>query len=169
MSGNQVILNFEGLIDFQTSEVLLQQVKNDLDSHPISKTLKKRIYSVMVECIENVMRHSDSKMVKGYQPSIRLEKTHELYEIVAGNIISNLKVGLLEEKLEKIVHSNEEQLHEMYEKQIDRDAILVTDGAGLGFLTMALKSGRPIEYKITEVNDEFSVFELCVSIPVDTK
>lgn len=166
MSDNEVILNYEGPIDFETIEKLLRQVKDDLASHNIKKVVKKRIYSILVECLENILRHSISAGENSVHPYIKLEKGINEYQVTAGNLILNSTITLLEEKLSKIAHSDKEHLQKMYKDQINEEAVLTKDGAGLGFITIALKSNIPLNYEIIAVNDQFSVFELRVIVSI---
>jgi hypothetical protein len=167
MSDNEVILNYEGPIDFETLEKILRLVKDDLASHNIKKVVKKRIYSILVECLENILRHGTDISDNRIHPYIKLEKGINVYQVTAGNLILNSTITLLEEKLSKIAHCNKEQLQIMYKNQINKDAVLSKDGAGLGFITIALKSNIPLNYKFIPVNDQFSVFELQVIIHIE--
>lgn len=167
MSDNLVILNYEGPVKFDTTEKLLQQVKIDLASHDIKKILKKRIYTILVECIENMLRHHAEDKKNSVQPYIKLEKDTFEYRVTTRNLILNSDVAILKAKLDKIANSDMGQLHDMYEAQINQDADLTQNGAGLGLLTIALKSNNPLNYNVIPVNEQHSVFELQVIITID--
>jgi len=167
MPKNQTILNYKGPIEFKTTEILLQKVKNDLEGHNIKKVLKKRVYNIMVECIENILRHNASDPDTKIHPYILLEKGAEEYLITAGNLITNDDVGLLKEKLNIVSNLNKEGLLKMYDNQINKEDVIIEDGAGLGIITIALKSNSKINYNFTTVNEQYSVFELQISVPFD--
>lgn len=167
MSKNQTILNYKGPIEFKTIELLLQKVKNDLEPQNIRKVLKKRVYNIMVECIENILKHKVTDASTEIHPYILLEKDKRKYLITAGNVISNEDVELLRQKLNDIINQDKEVLLKMYEDQINREEILQETGAGLGLITMALKSNSKISYSFTPVNGKLSVFELQVTVPFD--
>lgn len=167
MSDNLVILNYEGPVKYETTGTLLQQVKDDLETYDIKKTLKKRIYSILVECIENILRHNTAEGESTHQPYIKLVKGTSEYRITTGNLILNKNVDALRERLNTIIHSDKEQLKQMYEKQINQDAILGTRGAGLGLITIALKTDHPIHFEFIAMNEHLSIFELQVIIPIE--
>jgi hypothetical protein len=121
----------------------------------------------MVECIENMLRHRARVEGKSVFPYVKLEKGIHEYRVTCGNLILNSHVAVLEEKLKKISNSDKEQLREMYKEQINQDFILTKDGAGLGFITIAQKSNTPLSYKFIAVNEQLSIFELKVNIPID--
>ncbi|HBH47068.1 MAG TPA: hypothetical protein DDX98_00415 [Bacteroidales bacterium] len=168
MTGNQTILNYKGPIEFKTTEILLQKVKNDLEAHTIKKVLKKRVYNIMVECVENILRHKAGDPDTAIHPYIVLEKGVGEYFITAGNLIANNEVALLKEKLTDVSNQNREGLRKMYDNQINKENTIDTDGAGLGIITIAMKSDNKINYSFNPINEQFSVFELQVSIPIET-
>lgn len=167
MSANEVILNYQGPVDFETTEKLLRQVKDKLASHDIKKVYKKRVYSILVECIENILRHTDGNREESVDPYIRLEKGILEYKITTSNLLLKSNLSLIKEKLSIIAKSDKEQLQKMYKDQINKEIDLTKNSAGLGFITIALKSNSPLYYEFNEVDEQFSVFELRVTIPID--
>ncbi len=169
MAKIQTILNYRGPIEFETTEILLQKVKKDLEVHSIKKVLKKRVYNIMVECIENMLRHHAAPSDTSIHPYISLEKGQQEYLITAGNLISNEEVDDLQLKIDHVKKQDKEGLLKMYEDQINKDTIAKNKGAGLGIITIALKANSKINYNFTPVNNELSVFELQVSVPLEHK
>lgn len=165
MSMNQTILDYKGPIEFKVIEVLLQKVKNDLRKHDIKKVLKKRVYNIIVECVENILKHEITQMPTNIHPYIILEKGNTHFLVTAGNLILNEEVEVLKERLNEVTRMDKEGLLKMYENQINKENTLMQDGAGLGIITIALKSNNKISYKFTRVNEQLSVFELQVTVP----
>jgi len=58
-------------------------------------------------------------------------------------------------------------LLKMYDNQINKEDVIIEDGAGLGIITIALKSNSKINYSFTTVNEQLSVFELQITVPFD--
>ena len=167
MPNNETILNYEGPIEFEITEELLQKVKCDLEPHDIRKVLKKRVYNILVECIENILRHKAGDANTSVHPYIKLESDKDAYLITAGNLIEKDEVNDLKSKLDVVVLQNKEQLQKMYEEQINKEEIPTHNGAGLGILTIALKSNNKIDYGFKTIDNKYSVFELRVTIPVE--
>ncbi|SMO38044.1 hypothetical protein SAMN06265379_101393 [Saccharicrinis carchari] len=165
MSENKIILRYQGPIEFKTTEILLQKVKNDLEKNAINKVIKKRVYNIMVECIENVLKHHEVDPCTKIHPYIILEKFRNQYLITAGNLISNDEVSVLKQKLYDAKHKDKASLLKMYENQINKENILLNKGAGLGIITIALKANSNFDYSFSPVNKQSSIYELKVSIP----
>ena len=165
MSKAQIILNYKGPIEFKTTEILLQKVKNDLEVHSIKKVLKKRVYNIMVECIENIHRHHADDPHNKIHPYIVLEKNDGEYLITAGNLIANDEVDVLQQKINNVIKQDKSTLLKMYDDQINKEEILFNKGAGLGIITIALKASGRLNYNFTAINEQSSVFELQVTVP----
>ncbi len=162
---NQTILNYKGPIEFEVVETLLQKVKGDLEKHDIKKVLKKRVYNVIVECVENMLKHTTKTANSNLHPYILLEKGQQSFQIITGNLIANAEVKSLTTRLDQVNKLDAEGLKAFYEKQITREDIFQQEGAGLGIITIAQKSNSQIDYTFTKVDDELSVFEIRVTIP----
>ena len=165
MSETQTILNYQGFIEFKTTEILLQKVKNDLETHSINKVIKKRVYNIMVECIENVLRHHVADPNEKIHPYIVLIKERNRYLITAGNLISNDKITELRQKLNDAKNQDKATLLKMYANQIGKEDVLLNKGAGLGIITIAIKANNNFNYSFAHVNKQTSIFELQVTIP----
>lgn len=167
MPDNHTILNYVGPIDFNTTESLLHKVKDELEGHDIKKVFKKRVYKIMVECIENILRHNTVKSDNGLYPYIELVKEAKGYLIKVSNLVQNTDVDRFKRHLFVISNQNNEGLRNMYENQINKKDILEEDGAGLGIITIAMNSNNNINYTFRKMNEKFSVYELEVVVQLD--
>jgi len=167
MLKNQTILNYRGPIEFKIIEVLLQNVKNGLEEYDIKKVFKKRVYNIIVECIENILKHKTTEKGTKIHPYIVLEKRSTRFFITAGNLILNEEVDFLKQKLNDVSRLDKDGLLKMYENQINKEDISMQNGAGLGIITIALKSNNKIRYSFTPVDERLSVFELQVTVPFE--
>lgn len=165
MSETQTILNYQGFIEFKTTEILLQKVKNNLDKHSIDKVVKKRVYNIMVECIENILKHHAVDPNEKIHPYIVLKKEDNKYLITAGNLILNEEIDILKQKLNDAKNQDRATLLKMYEHQIAKEDVLINKGAGLGILTIALKANNDFSYSFAPLDKELSIFELQVAVP----
>ena len=59
---------------------------------------------------------------------------------------------------------DEAEITSLYEETIRRKPSLKEKGAGLGIILIRLKSGNNLDYHFTEINREFSFFEIKIAI-----
>jgi hypothetical protein len=130
----------------------------------LDRTAGKRLYSIVVECLENIIRHSSISPSKNPQFYSYISATDQnsKISIKAGNPIEKSRESLLGKKLDHINSLDCEAITSFYDETINRETIPGSDGAGagLGFIMIKLKSGNNITYKFTEIDNRFSFFEI---------
>jgi hypothetical protein len=168
MMTNHVILIYEGDFTQQTTKSILTMAERNLESSGEESTIKKRIFNVMVEALQNIVKHSDETetLEKGkHHAAIFLIGNEESkYSIMSGNPIKKENVASLKSALEKINSLDKEGLKELYKDIIKNSTLSEKGGAGLGFVDMARKSGEKLEWAFVDVDDEVSFFCLKVNI-----
>lgn len=168
MGKTQIILIYNDWFTFQSIELILQKLKETHSFQILNKSLQKRIYSVIVECTENIKKYSIDKLPsvlnQAGSPHISLKKQGNNYIVKAGNPILNQNANDLKCRLEKMNNLNKEGLNKLYENIIKKEFTSEKNGAGLGLVTIALKASSKIIYKITRLDENYSFFELEVEI-----
>ncbi|OQY03738.1 MAG: hypothetical protein B6I20_04410 [Bacteroidetes bacterium 4572_117] len=132
--------------------------------------LKKKIYFVMVECLQNITKHQDKvKDIVGDEAGILvLQKQNNKYYITTGNAIENKNIDTLVGLLQKVNSLGAKELKTYYQKLLINGEISDKGGAGLGLIAMARKTGNKLLYDFQEVNDDFSYFYLRTEMPLST-
>ena len=168
MGETETILTYNDRVTFQSIGLILKSLKETPEFQILNKSLQKRIYSIIVECTENIKKYSIDTlqivMDKAGSHHISLKKQGSNFIIYAGNPILNQNVDDLKSRLEEINNLNKEGLNELYENIINKEFASEKNGAGLGLITIALKASSKIIYKITRLDENYSYFELEVEI-----
>ena len=73
-------------------------------------------------------------------------------------------VDPLKLKLDKVNELNTEELKKLYEEVINKEAGDTDTGAGLGLITMALRTDVDIEYSFVPVDTGYSFFTMKIDI-----
>lgn len=166
MSEPGILLNYNGFVDHKTIDQLLKKIKGNKEFQSLNKTTGKRVYAIIVECLENIAKHSVKSVVVNArsQPFLSAVIQNDQIFIKAGNPIFKIKTGLLTRKLQHVNQLDEGALILLYEKIINKELLKVDNGAGLGFIIMKLKSGNKIDYSFTNIDNSLSYFYFQVSI-----
>ena len=168
MGKTEIILDYNDKITFHSIDLLLDKLKETYEFQVLEKSIRKRIYSILVECAENIYKYSADNFSiandKNRLPEISLKKQGTTYIIKAGNLILNQNIGNLTIRLKEVNQLSKAGLKELYEKIINKKSDVEKEGAGLGIVTMALKADSKIKYKFTLINKSFSYFELQMEI-----
>jgi len=163
MLSQNLILVYEGEFTQEITKSVLAMAERNMDSFGEESSVKRKVFNVMVECLQNIVKHSDSLEgeEKGKHNAIfMVGKDEDRYIISSGNPIKNENVKGLETKLQQINDLDKEGLKSMHKDIIKRTEISDKGGAGLGFVDMARKSGQKLGFAFTQMNDEYSFFSL---------
>jgi hypothetical protein len=167
MVENQLLLAYKDNINEETSDQLIAMVDSKMVGFDEEKKIKKKVFNVLVECLQNVSRHAEPEKGKDHESSILLiGRNDNGFFIITGNMMSNDKTDELKTKLEQINQYNPEELRDKYKEMMNQMEFSDKGGAGLGLLDIARKSANKFEYDFRKLGDKKTYFTLKVNIPV---
>lgn len=148
---------------------LLSLAQTFLEKSEDTTKLKKKIYFVMVECLQNVTRHQDINGETNNDSGILvLQKQNNKYYITTGNIIENKNIDNLKSTLEKVNSFSSFELKKYYQEILITGNISEKGGAGLGLIAMARKTENKLLFDFQKINNKSSYFYLRTEIPLST-
>jgi len=169
MREQSIILIYEGEFTQEITKSVLAMAERNMDSMGEESSVKRKVFNVMVECLQNIVKHSedpDSAKKETNTAIFLLGKQDDAYVVSSGNPINNETKKIVQERLDKINSLDKEGLKEMY-KEIIKNGSGLTEkgGAGLGFVDIARKSGQKLEYSFEKLDDSSSFFCLRTVVP----
>ncbi len=166
MADNNIFFIWSSHISTGVEREVLTLAESKLNGPEIEMNVRRRVFSVLVEIMENVAKYSPGKEPeKQYgMPVAMIRFDDEVYSITTGNLIQNEKVEDLKSKLDYINMSDKPGLKELFRSSISGQSIK-TDGTGnMGLIDMARKSGSKLVYKFEQLNDQYSYYILTVKV-----
>jgi hypothetical protein len=156
----EVLVDFTGPINSETIESILIKYKQSEGYKKIDKITGKRVYAIIVECLDNISKHSCTGQVNQSLPNPNLSviKQQNKIAIITRNFTTENNKKEIVSRIDQINNLDETDLKVLYDKIINCDLKPHERGAGLGFILMALKSGKKIQYSFTE-SDHLNSFE----------
>jgi glucose-6-phosphate-specific signal transduction histidine kinase len=165
MSDQNLILVYEGEFTQEITKSVLSMAERNLDSIGEEQNTKRKVFNVMVECLQNICKHADGMKKEIERRAIfMIGMENDSYMITSGNYIVNENIEGLEAKLHQINNLDKEGLKNLYKDLIKNGELSEKGGAGLGFVDIARKSGQKLEYDFTKVNEECSFFSFKTKI-----
>ncbi len=150
---------YRGEFSNDISHFILSLAEKNIGRSGIKSRVKKRVFHIMVESIQNITRHQDAPET---HPELRaiftIQKNEGLYFVTTGNIIENDKIEDLQQKLNKVNSLDKDELTKFYREILSDGKISEKGGAGLGLIEIARKAGNKLFYDFNKINDEFSFF-----------
>jgi len=167
MMDNHIILSFKGEITSDIITMVLQIMESRLEAEEAKSTVKKKIFNILVECMQNLYHHAEPEVdgeVSTRKAMLEMYFDDSYYNIITGNYMRNEEVEKLKTRLDKVNSLSKEDLRKFYREILDNNQISQKGGANLGMIDMARKSGEKLDYHFTEVNDKLTFFDLRVRI-----
>ncbi len=166
MRYNQVNLAYEGEITHQITKAFTSLTEANMAADEDDNSVQKKVFHVMVECLQNISKHaetSDSKTKDGRGIFI-VSKGDSEYNVTTGNLIANDKIPALRGMLDNINNLDKEGLKRLYKQQIREGRLSDKEGAGLGFIDIARKTGERLVFNFLQIDDKTSLFVLISTI-----
>ena len=165
MYSQKVILTYQGEFTQDITKSVLSMAEKNLDSQGEENSIKRKVFNVMVECLQNIVKHShkgDNILDKAI---FIIGQTENTYKIATGNFIAQKEVDSLKGKLEQVNQLDKDGLKTLYKDLIkNKDGLSEKGGAGLGLVDIARKSGNRIDYQFNSYDQDHSFFSLKTSI-----
>lgn len=166
---HEISLVFEGQVTHPVMKTLTNLMEEQLEESQENEIIRRRVYHVMVESLQNINRHADAVGDPEHQYPGRglllVDKQEDSYNVTTGNIVNKYQVEELSLFLGKINNLDNEGLDDMYKSQLQEGQISLTGGAGLGFIDIRRKTGHPLNYRFITIDDNtfFFVFTSKIS------
>ncbi|PJA07403.1 MAG: hypothetical protein COX70_06815 [Flavobacteriales bacterium CG_4_10_14_0_2_um_filter_32_8] len=127
-------------------------------------SIKKRLSYLVIECIHNIIFHSNITSDKNQLAYLLIIKNELGYTIYASNAMETKNIVMLEAKINDLLAIKKSALSNLFKKKIQTPEINENGYAGLGLLTIMDKSGKDFNYKIAKVSQTFALFHLEINI-----
>ncbi|MCH8317891.1 MAG: hypothetical protein IIA88_05250 [Bacteroidetes bacterium] len=168
MRSNNLLLVYEGEFTQEVVLNVLSMAEGNISGDGDTSSLKKGVFNVITEVLQNVCKHADelnpdNKVISGL--FVIGEDPPDNYIVTSGNLILNNKIGPLRSRIDEINSMDIIGLNNFYDIEITNDEnVSYKGGARLGLIDLAIKSGQKLEYNFIPVNKKVSFYSLQVRV-----
>jgi len=169
MVEKRLTLVYEGEVTQDITKAFTSMTEKNLDKIEEDGRIKKKVYHVMVECLQNIAKHADDdtdtasdKLSDGLSKSgiFVVGSDDDEYFITSGNSILNENIPALKDLINNVNSLDKDGLKELYKFKMKENAISDKGGAGLGFIDIVRKTGNSLEYYFEPIDAKSSFFIL---------
>lgn len=171
MERNNILLSFKGNITSELLTSILVIIENKLENLDESPKVKKKVYNVLVECLQNLYHHMDEipNQEGDTDDSKRsaifmIGKEDSDYKIITGNYMYSENVEGLKGKMDKVNSLTPEELKAYYKEVLNNGMMSEKGGGGLGMIDIARKSGQKLDYEFLPIDNKYTFFTLNIKI-----
>ena len=170
----RIMLSFKGDLSPDLVTALLGLVERKMELIETDQRIRKRVFNVVMECLQNLFHHNarltvkDGEVVRTDEPQgvVMIAQNDKGYSVLTGNFMAAEEVTGLKEHLDRINGCEPEQLRDLYKETLSDGRFTRAGGGGLGIIDIARKSGRKLEYGFVPLDRENAFFSLNVNVTV---
>ncbi len=157
---------YKGQLNHQIMKLFTAMAEDKISKANDDHSIKRKVFHVMVELLQNITKHSDDFDEKGIGNGIFVIGEREnYYYVITGNMINSSKVKELENMIQYLNNLKKNELHQLHKHKMVGGKISKKGGAGLGLIDILRKTGEKFSYQFLKLDESFHFFILKVSIP----
>src|SRR3972149_6680529 len=106
MKAHEITLVYEGEIRHQITKAFTSLTESNMAKEEESNTVQKKVFHVMVECLQNISNHADdfgsNECLFSGRVIFLVAKGKDDYSVTTGNAVDNSKIADLKRLLEQV-------------------------------------------------------------------
>ena len=133
MGEGEILQAFSGVIGKSDVDKLLSYAESKIKDVALTKTKEKRVYSLYIECLQNLFHHISKDCPSCKQKGIiLLTNNNETFNIITSNYVDNDKVEVFSKQLDKLNTLRMEEIKQLYKNSLENNGYSEKGGGGLG-------------------------------------
>lgn len=164
MDNNQVLFSHTGIFSQDLINSLSEASEEILIGLSERKPIIKRVFSILIEGLQNIRKHGESLGKDHKSGMVILSHDDQAYCLTFGNLVLRSEVTNISLKLNQLNSLSDSDVKELYMQVLSKGILSNKGGAGLGFITMRLKSKSPLGFDFYHLDDTNSYFVVTVKL-----
>lgn len=165
---HSILVKHFGELSQESISNLEGQVESSVIENAIAKGPLRKIFFISVETLQNMLIHGHKNAEGSQRSFFILSKNHTKVDMISANLISNDAVPVLQKQID-VINGFEDpaELKQYYMEHLENNQLSEKGGAGLGFITIAMKSGNKLKVEFNKINDQYSLFLLNSAVNIE--
>lgn len=168
-----IVFAYSGYITESVLGSVGDALKRKLSYEDADTRTIRSVFAVFVEQMQNIIRYSVEQIPARDAQGITGELRYGIltigqegtdYVVHAGNLVRAGDVAQMRESLSALQRMSREDMKAAYKDQLRSGPPAGSKGAGIGFIEIARRASKPIEFDFMEVDADHAFFALKASI-----
>jgi len=139
-------------------------VEDQMTNYGDKRHIIKRMFSILIEGLQNIRIHGGTDDDNNQIAFLLIARNRQNYKILLGNIVEKEDRSGLKMYLGNINNHDEKELKTLYIKVLTNGYLSKKGGAGLGVITMRLKSSSDLNYRLYNLSNGKTFFAVEVEL-----
>ena len=165
LQAQKVLIAYSGYVSEGIVYALGDALKQKLALDDTDRNLTRRIFSVFVEQVQNIIRYSDESEAGRDAVSAPLRSgvvtvgvDQGRFFVVCANIMDASKAPRLRERLELLAGMDQDALRTYYRQKLRDESEAESQGGTIGLIEIARRASAPIEFDFLQVDARSTFF-----------
>lgn len=160
----RVILSHFGEISQELVNSLSVSIENIMIDSKDKKGVVKRMFSILVEGLQNIRIHGERDENQRQTSFLTILQTESHYKLTLANLVNTNNIPKIIDRINQLNNLDLIEVKNLYMEVLSNGIMSNKGGAGLGFITMSLKSKNQLDYSASEVSEFLTLLSLEIKI-----
>ena len=161
---NRIISSYIGDLAEGLTYTLTNKLEESLLEKGIEKNIIRRVFSIVIEGLQNIRLHGEYDDEGQKLAAFILWQENGIYRMCFSNLIDQTDKDRMKELVKKINNLDKRSLKQHYISVMNNGIISKAGGAGLGLITIAMKSENPVELEFIDLAMDLSIITFSVKL-----
>jgi hypothetical protein len=167
-SQGDIILSYDGVLNSETITKLEAEIEGKIVAMGLPKAVIRKVFFICIESLQNMLIHGYKNEAGAQHNFFILSVTEKAVKMIGANLIYNPAIEKLKKHIDRInSFSDPADLRTYYLEHLENNELSEKGGAGLGFITIGMKSGNKLYTEFATINDNRSLFLMGVTVNLD--
>lgn len=162
--GEELLISYFGPIKEENLEKILNNLEKKTSQ--FSNKVKRKIFLITVEMIQNLYHHSTNKENQKELNSciftVTSNNNNSIFKFTTGNFITHEELLNLEAKINQVNQLSNTEIRSLYKKVLGNNKFSNKGGGGLGIIDIKRKSELPLKINKIYFNKNLYFFNFIV-------
>lgn len=164
----ELLLAYDGVLNSETISKLESEIESKILEKSMPKMVVKKVFFICIESLQNMFIHGYKDDNGAKHNFFILYCTSAAVKMIGSNLIHNPAIEKLKKHIDRINSFNDPaDLKTYYLEHLENNELSEKGGAGLGFITIGMKSGNKLRTEFEQINDNRSLFLMEVTINLE--
>ncbi len=175
MHDNNIQFSYKGPLTQDILTSFGESIREKLHTDDCDEKVVRRIFAILVETAQNILKYSSDRteIPSAFMKDAGIgiigigNLTEKQFMVFSGNVIHPEEMPDIKARIDLLNSLTTAELTLHYQKQLKEGTITSDGSAGLGWIDIARKANRPLEYQFVELNSGDLFFEITIHISVE--
>jgi Family of unknown function (DUF6272) len=164
MQSHRFLLSYRGSFSQDITLSLLGMMEHKLDREEKEPAIRKKVFHVMMECLQNICNTSDDSLDDNNQTMFLLGKNESEYFIFSSKLVNRQRYPSLKNRLESVNMMTADEMRIAYTNLISILSVEELSESEIGLIKIARKSGKKLEFEFAPIDENVVFFSMKTSI-----